>query len=187
MKILPYLLIFCLLLLFSCEETLPPRIVPADTLQIIDVIATQGTDGTGFVIVILIIGENVYEETFQDTVSLNGYAHIWWKKRPEIEAHVQLHNYNFTPENKMVGRILTIDPGQKFYIKTRWYLNTDDGENVMEYFTFKPTPDNNGYIHAPETFIIQVKATIFDQLGFMESDPVELEIKAWRKVDLGDG
>jgi hypothetical protein len=167
---------------------LPPRIVPENTLHITDVFATQGTDGGGLVLVVLIIGENIYEDTFHDTVSLNGYAHIWWKKRPEIEAHVSLHNYHFTTQNEIVGRILTLDPGDKFYIKTKWYFRTDAGNSVLDYFTFEENPDNNGYLHAkPETFVIQVKATLFDQLGFMESEPIEVEIKAWKKVELDDG
>ena len=169
---------------FSCEESLPPRIVPENTLAITKIFATQEASNAGIFIGIRIIGENKYVETFQDTVNMKGNIHIWWTKHPEIEANVPLDNRYFVEPTRIQGSILTIDPGGEFHLETRWYLNTDDGKNIIDLLDFSHSPIVEGIVTAaPEKFMLEVELTLFKQTGLLRSKPQEFIFTGWKMAD----
>jgi hypothetical protein len=169
---------------FSCEESLPPRIVPQNTLEITEIIANQEANNDGIFIAVRIIGENKYVETFQDTVNVEGNIHIWWMKHPEIEANVPLDNRYFVEPTRIQGSILTIDPGGEFHLETRWYLNTDDGKNIIDLLDFSHSPVVGGIVTAaPEKFMLEVQLTLFKQTGLLRSKPLEFIFTGWKMAD----
>ena len=185
MKIKVFILILCLLLLvLSCDESLPPRIAPENTLQIVDIWASQMADAAGIFVKFLIIGENLYEETFDADVNVNGELYIKWKRKPEKIATIHLNNTLFAEPTRIEGRTLTLDPGEQFYISVSWYLNTDDGENIIDLLDFS---DNNiqGNIATakPEVFEYETKVIVFDQIGLLISDGYEFTLEGWKMVD----
>jgi hypothetical protein len=176
-------LLFCITLFFiCCEESLPPRIVPQNTLEITDVLTAQEAEANGGIfIAILVVGENRYSDTFQDIVDVNGKIHIWWTRDPDVEANVPLKNGHFVEPTRIQGNILTLDPGEKFYLKTRWYLNTDDGRYFIDLADFSQSPNIGGIVTAPpEKFMLEVQLTLFKETGLLRSEPHEFIITAWK-------
>jgi hypothetical protein len=123
----------------SCDEALPARIEPQGALEISHVSANQGTGPGGIHITIAVDVQNTYEETFAGRVNVKGNIHIWWKRRPHIEANVPInHRAN-----------LFLDPGERHFITERWLLMTDDREDVLEMLDYSggdvrygvPTPN----------------------------------------------
>jgi len=175
-------LIFLVLLFFlTCDESLPPRIVPQDTLEITAIIANQGANAGGIFVAINVFGQNNYEETFQDTVDVKGNIHIWWARKPEIEANVPLDNRHFTKPTRISGNILTLDPGEKFRLEALWYLNLDDGRYLINLLDFSNSSVINGIIIAkPEKFMVEVQLTLYEETGLLRSEPHEFIIEGWK-------
>ena len=185
MKLKSIWYIFVLIIvLVSCEESLPSRIVPENTLQITKIFIAQEANNDGIFIAVRIIGENKYVETFQDTVNVEGNIHIWWAKHPDIEANVPLDNRYFVEPTRIQGSILTIDPGGEFHLETRWYLNTDDGRNVIDLLDFSNSPVVGGIVTAaPEKFILEVQLILFKETGLLRSKPQEFVLTGWKIAD----
>jgi len=179
-----YILILCLILpVLSCDESLPPRIAPENTLQIVDIWASQMANG-GIFVRFLIIGENLYEETFNAEVNVSGKLRIKWKRKPEKVATYDLNNSLFVEPTRIDGRTLTLDPGEQFYIAVSWYLNTDDGENIMDSLDFSDNNIQGNIITAkPEIFECETKVTVFDQVGLLISDVYEFTLVGWKMYD----
>ena len=177
--------IFILLLFFlSCEESLPPRIVPQNSLEITEIIANQEANGGGIFMAIKVIGVNRYADTFQDTVKVNGNIHIWWVRKPEIEANVPLDNRHFKDPTRISGSVLTLDPGEEFHLETLWYLKADDGKNIIDLLDFSNSPVIDGIVTAaPEKFVLEVQLTLFNETGLLRSKPHEFIITGWKVAE----
>ena len=182
-----FLLIFMSVFVFSCDESLPPRIVPQNTLVISNIYISQGTDIRGIHISMLIEGENIYEDNFQDTVNVTGNIKIWWLRNPEISAKVKLNNFNFVEPTRIQGRVLTIDPNEKFYLEAKWYLDTDSDKYLIDLLDFTNN-DIEGEITTakPEKFAVKAQVIIFDQIGLITSDRYEFIFVGWKVVDINN-
>lgn len=177
-------LLYCITLVFiGCEESLPPRIVPQNTLEITDILTAQETNG-GIFIAIKVVGENKYGETFQDTVDVNGKIHVWWTRDPDFEATVPLNNRHFVDPTRIESNIITLDPGDEFHLETRWYLNADDGRYLIDLLDFSQNPVIGGIVTAaPEKFMLEVQLTLFKETGLLHSEPYEFIITGWKLDD----
>lgn len=177
-----WFMIYLILFFLSCEESLPLRITPQNTLEITKIIANQEANG-GIFIAIYVCGENKYVDTFEDTVNVSGNIHIWWARKPEIEAHVPLNNTHFIEPTRIQSNILTLDPGEKFHLETKWYLYTDDRISILDLLDFSNSPVIDGIVTAqPEKFILQVQLTLFQETGLLRSQPHEFFITGWKVV-----
>ncbi|MCI0493567.1 hypothetical protein L0Z72_01060 [candidate division KSB1 bacterium] len=177
-------MLWLLMVLVSCEESLPPRIVPQNTLEITGIIANQEGGDAGIFVAIKVFGVNRYIETFQDTVKVNGNIHIWWARKPEIEANVPLSNRHFTDPTRISGSVLTLDPGEEFHLETLWYLNTDDGNNIIDLLDFSNSPVIGGIVTAaPEKFVLEVQLTLFNETGLLRSKLHEFIITGWKVAE----
>lgn len=187
MKIyLKYLFLFAaiLVLVSRCDESLPTYQMPQNTLALTRVLAGQGTVGEGSIVLnILIKGENLYDEVFQDTVNIEGNVKIWWVRNPEFEANLPINNTQFIPPTPIHGRVMTLAPGGTFSLQLAWFLMLDDGRYLPEYLEYGNT-DSNGIQHArPETLRIEVEMTLFQNLGLLQAEPVDFVLNGWRKVN----
>jgi hypothetical protein len=129
----------------------------------------------------LIIGTNNYVDYFQDKVDMAGRIHIWWKNRPEIEAHVSLDNSNFVAPTDIVGRTLTVAPGEHFYVQTKWHLYADDGQHILDLLDYSENDVRGGLIYAkPEQFMVQAQMTVFNQIGLIKSNQIEFTFNGYK-------
>ena len=158
----------------SCGESLPARIEPQGALEIVNVLANQGTGPGGIHIAIAVDVRNVYEETFAGPVNVRGNIHIWWKKNPEVEANIPIsHRAN-----------LLLDPGERYFINERWFLMTDDRRDVLDLLDFTNGDIRYGVAYAnPELFVLEVKVTLFEETGLLISGPHEFTLQGWRTVE----
>lgn len=177
--------IFILVLLFfSCDETLPPRMVPQNTLEITEIIVNQEGGDAGIFVAIKVVGVNRYGETFHDTVKVKGNVHIWWAKKPKIEANVPLSNRHFKDPTRISGNVLTLDPGEEFHLETFWYLYTDDGKIIIDMLDFSNSPVVDGIVTAaPEKFVLEVQLVLFEETGLLQSKPHEFIIQGWKRIE----
>ena len=171
-RIFPLLFLICFTL--SCDESLPLRSGPQNTLEIVDVVIVQGTGGWGIEVSIAVIVENVYHETFDGVANIKGNIRIWWKRRPEIIANLSIEEYDY----------LQLDPGGRYVIESDWFLWTDDGQYVLDLLDYSNDDVRYGNIYArPEVFGLEVKVTIFEEIGLLVSEPYEFTLQGWKPVE----
>jgi len=169
----------------GCEESLPVRTKPQVCLEVTSVLANQGTTSGGQIIEFLIIAKNIYEETLQDTLNIRGEIHVWWKRRPEFEAHLVLLNSDImSPPTKIWGGQLTMDPGDFVAFRKQWYLITDNNEYIPDFLDY-----SNGYVRgdimyaAPEDFCFEAVITVYSQVGLLEVYPVTFTYRGWKRIN----
>jgi len=170
LKSVVWLIPLCFLLP-SCDESLPTRIEPQNTLEIGNVLINQGTGPAGIFMSISIKVQNSYEETFDGAVDVKGNIRIWWKQRPEIEANL--------PISRHID--LQLDPGESYFIDESWFLETDDGKYVLELLDFSQHDIRYDVLYArPEVFVLEVKVTLFKETGLLTSGPHEFTLQGWK-------
>lgn len=158
------------LTVFGCAEPLPSRIVPPNPLVIDNVTVSQGTGDFGIQVVVSVGVRNNFEETFDGQVSINGELHIWWKNRPDVEVHLPI---------QIVDQIRLV-PGASYQIRELWFLQTDDGQSVLDLLIY-PGDVRFGISYArPETFVAEMRMTVFDATGLLSTGPQEFTLQGWR-------
>ena len=155
----------------ACDESLPTRIVPQNTIQITDILVVPEGNVSRPKIAICIVGENVYEDYFHGEVNLGGYVRVWWSRKPDIESHVPISNAFFVGSTPIQGRTLTLAPGEKFFLELFWHCYSDDGNDIIDMLDFSDyTIRGNIWYAKPEKFALEVEMTVFDQLGLISSE-----------------
>jgi hypothetical protein len=176
MKKWTVLLPLILLPLLACDESLPTRQQPQTTLTISDVIYVQGYYNFGPFMEFVFLITNLYEETFQEEVKINGQITIWWVNHPEIRATVEIGNQHLVPPSKISGNTLTIDPGGRCALKIYWYLQLEDGRSLIDLLDYSGSVPSGGLIKSKtETFMMEGNIKLFDQLGYLYSPPMKFE------------
>ncbi len=172
-----------LLFVFACDETLPPRIEPQNTLAISNVIYSQGIYIDGAHMVFIIEIENRYLETFQEQVDVVGKATIWWQNRPQVRATLAIGNQHFVPPSRFQGNVLTLDPGGRCALKIYWYLTLDDGRNLLDLLDYSDGVAREGLINSkPETFVMEAEIKLFSQIGYLRSQPIVFSFIGYKKA-----
>lgn len=167
-------LLAALWLLCGCAESLPSRIVPESPLVIEDVFIGQGTGDSGIQVVVSIIVRNDFGETFDGVVDISGELHVWWARRPDVEAHVPLQ----------LRDQIRLAPGGTYRIEQSWLLDTDDGRDVLDLLVFSGADVRFGVAYAqPETFIADLRMTVFRETGLLSTGPQEFILRGWRVLE----
>ncbi|MDA0334749.1 MAG: hypothetical protein O2782_06270 [bacterium] len=170
------LLASCLVIL-SCSEQLPTRIVPESPLTIADVAISQGTGDDGIQVTVSASVRNDFDETFDGVVAVTGELHIWWPRRPDVEAHIPL---SFSDQIRLA-------PGQKYRVEQVWSLTTDDGRDVLDLLVFSAADIRFGVVYAqPETFVASLRMTVFRETGLLSTGPREFTLQGWRVISDDD-
>ncbi len=178
----------CLLILLmtalACEEKMPPRIEPQNTLAITNVLYTQGAYASGPFMEFVFIITNLYEETFEGKVEIVGKAHVWMKKTPSIRATIAISNHHLAPPSNIVGDVLTIDPGGRCALKVYWYLLLDDGRNLLDLLDYSGSTASGGLIRSkPELFVMDAEIKLFNQLGYLQSERMVVEFTGYKPAE----
>lgn len=161
------------MLVCSCDESLPTRIVPQNNLAITDVLISQQTGAAGIEVLTAFFVKNTYEETFSGTVEVTGSIHIWWKERPHIEVNLPIRQHLY----------LRLDPGERHQIEKRWHLQTDDDRYVLDLLDFSGNDVRHGVRYArPADFLLEIRLTVFEETGLLTSGPHEFVLQGWKLV-----
>jgi hypothetical protein len=164
----------------SCEESLPTYQAPINVLGIEKIVAEQEYDPQqGINIKFEVIGRNFYEETLEDTLNVRGSIRIRWKREPAFQATLTLGNDHFIKTSVRDG-MLRLDPLQDFVVTTRWWLKTDENLSFMDICAPDvATYDGEKIWSEPETFLFDVRLTVFDGSGDLPSREQTFELTVW--------
>lgn len=136
----------------SCEDDLPTReVVPIQLFETIFQTADSGTTFTATRDPINIHTEhpppivyqlqliNIFDETLQGVAdSINGTFEIWLENEPTVGKTFLISQMSeFPPDgisSQIDSSILTLDPGDTFYVEIEWPHETDDSVKMWDYF-----------------------------------------------------
>lgn len=114
----------------SCEESLPIYTPPANVLmmkvdvaeQLADALAPPGRQ----MVRLKLIGENVYDEVFYDSIDIRGTVTISWVRKFGRERTQTLDVRNLIDRTLIKNEKMMILPGQKFGLELFWNMKGDD-------------------------------------------------------------
>jgi hypothetical protein len=156
------------LLSLSCSEALPVYEAPENVMafevtkveQLNDHIAPPNKPRVH----IVIVGENIFDEVFYDSVNIRGSMRIWWKRKPMRYRTIYLTEKNMTDRSLIRNNRMMLLPGQRFSLEAYWDIKSDDGMLLLSEMDFCANP---------EDFVIEVSLNIFDRLGYISAPPIE--------------
>ena len=174
-------LMLCAFAFLTCDESLPIYAPPENVLglsvttieQLNDHIAPPGQQ----VVHLVLVGENIHDEVFLDSVNVKGSLRIWWKRKPSRYRTLYLSEKNFSDRTLIHNKKLMLVPGQKFSIDVYWDLRSDGGLYLPEEMDFaRLTQHACGYNVAcsyPEDFVVETSLNVYDRLGYVSAPPRE--------------
>ena len=178
-----FIILIIALLAFSCNENLPVYEMPQDVMslevskveQLNDHVAPPNRPQVH----IVLVGENIFDEVFYDSVSIQGAMRIWWKRKPKRYRTLYLTEKNLTDRTLIRNGRMMLLPGQRFSLETYWDIKTDDGMWLVSEMDFSYAMrrycDYNVICATPEDFVIEVSLKIFDRLGYVIAEPREFK------------
>ncbi len=181
-----------LVFLAACNESLPTYAPPQNVLalrvttveQLNDHVAPPGRQEVHLVVV----GENVHDEVFQDTVDIRGSMLIWWKRKPDRFRTILLSEQNLSDRTLVHNRKMLLTPGQQFSMDVVWNLRTDDGIYLVSEMDFTKLRqrycDPNVRCANPEEFVVEVSLNVYNRLGYIAAPSKEFTFVG-RTCDVG--
>ena len=127
---------------------------------------------------IVLVGENIFDDVFFDTVDVRGSMRIWWERKPSLFRTLYLSEKNMTDRSLIVKRKMMLLPGQQFTMDVYWNMKSDDGIYLpaqMSYGQFlrQQICGSNLRCSNPETFMIEASLNVYDRLGYIVAPPKE--------------
>jgi len=164
-----------------CEESLPSYESPVDLLAIRKMEASVGGVERSSLI-IDIRGVNNYDDTLQDTVRVTGTLDVWFPSHEDWRITIPLTNADLKPPSRLIGRLLTIDPGDTFRLQASWDLVSKSGQDILPHIPDEYFYEKTGthYTQA-EQIKYQASFSLFRQAGYMESAVQEYQFKGFWK------
>ncbi len=176
-------IVILIVVLFAprCKESLPVYVPPEKVLainvtlveQLNDHIARPGQQKVR----ITLVGENIHDEVFWDSVDIKGSMRIWWKRKPLRFRTLYLNEKNITNREIVHKSKMMLLPGQRFSMDVYWDVRNDDGiylPNEMDFlYALKRYCWNNVICSNPEDFVIEVSLQVFPRLGYIIAPPKE--------------
>jgi hypothetical protein len=171
----------------ACKEDLPPYISPVNPLaaevhvelpslityshlDVNNVNTTRVTITTSLPVINIGL-TNVSDETVEDVEGINGTLELWCTDHPDIIVTIPLNATTinspyFDPDTK----IITLDPGKTFWLKTYWNLKLDDLTWVftkLKIANDQQTGNSGNFIrtHTPTVFSARATVQMFSKLA----------------------
>jgi hypothetical protein len=169
----------------SCKESLPTHIPPqhvvdikvSDVEQYNDHQAPPGRQRMHFVI----IGENIFDEVFWDSVNIKGSVRIWWKRKPARFRTIYLTDNNMTDRTLIHNGRMMLLPGQRFSMDVYWDIRSDNGKYLPLEMDFARARSRqctyNVLCGSPEDFVIEVSLNVYNRLGYLIAPPKEFTFR----------
>ena len=185
-KILCFIFILTAL---SCEESLPPRDeVPVEAFKILfgtvdgrtSYTATRDTEGINGRhppdIKFTLRFVNIFDESFQGSAFLiNGTFDIWLAEDPTVgKTFLLTKESEFPPVNSpshINNGLLTLDPGDTFYMEIHWEHEVEDSVKLWDYFRMENDTERIIDIRA------LAKIQIFPELPHITTEIIKIQIK----------
>ena len=185
-KILCFVFILTVL---SCDESFPPRgEVPVESFKILFSTVSDCTSYTATRDPVNIHGRhppaikftlrllNIFDETFQGSASsINGTLDIWLAEDPTVgKTFLLTKESEFPPVNspsQINNGLLTLDPGETFYIEIHWEHEVEDSMKLWDYFRIE-----NGEERVVEINAL-AKIQLFPELPHITTEILEIEVK----------
>lgn len=179
----------------TCKESLPQYVEPTNILsvkvttieQLNDRIAPPGRQ----VVRIVLTGENIHDEVFQDVVNIKGSIRIWWQRKPTRYRTLYLTQAQFTNKSLLHDGKLLLVPGQQFTMEVFWNLKSDDSLYLPSEMNFaearKRSCDYNIICADPEKFVIESSLNLFDRIGYIAALSREVTFIGRSCVNCGIG
>ena len=173
----------------SCEESLPPRDeVPVNLFEILigtvdgrtSYTATRDPEGINGRhppdIKFTLRFVNIFDESFQGSAFLiNGTFDIWLAEDPTVgKTFLLTKESEFPPVNspsQINNGLLTLDPGETFYIEIHWEHEVEDSMKLWDYFRIE-----NGEERVVEINAL-AKIQLFPELPHITTEILEIEVK----------
>lgn len=174
-----FFFIGCILVMVSCDESLPPRDNPKVLLKgdvsFSYIYSVNENDFRFYVDV-----TNIYNETIQDTAKVNGILEIILKRDPRYRKTVYLSITNLvsTLLYDSNANCFTIDPVKKVTFLSIWNL-IDDNQIDLATSIFQYQPDPScpyRFKSQTETFILKGSIQIINGGGEVLFGPKEIEV-----------
>lgn len=191
--ILRFIIFTVLLVVPQCKESLPTYVTPEKVLTVNITLVEQLNDHLAppdnQKVHISLIGENIHDEIFWDSVDIKGSMRIWWKRKPLRFRTLYLNEKNLTNREIIHNRKMMLLPGQRFSMDVYWDLRNDDGvylPSEMDFlFAKKRYCWYNVICANPEDFVIEVSLQVFSRLGYIVASPKEFNFIGRRCVNIG--
>jgi len=83
------------------------------------------------------------------------------------------------------GRLMTVDPGEYFYLNIIWDLYLDNSIWVVDLLNFETSNSSGQFIFSkPETFYIEAEISLFNETGVFSYDATPISLVAWKKGEV---
>ena len=119
----------------------------------------------------IIMGENIYDEVFWDSVNIKGSVRIWWKRKPVRFKTIFLTEKNLTDRTMIHNGRMMLVPGQRFSMDVYWDIRSDNGVYLpteMDFYKARARQCYaNVYCGNPEDFVIEVSLNVYNRLGYL--------------------
>ncbi|GEM_PF-3382682 len=174
----------------GCRDDLPPYVSPVNPLEaevtvqidpmityshldFNDVNTTRVTFGSPQPIFQVGL-KNVSDETVEDAAEINGTLEVWYTEIPDVKVTLPLNatTINSSYYDETTG-IITLDPGQTFWLKVFWNFRLDDKSWVFT--KLKVQKEEAGgrmtRTHTPTQFSARASVQLFSKLAPSRSAP----------------
>lgn len=176
------LLASCGVVLFGCDESLPPRDDPTNLLHV--VLLVQGGEYTfrytqpfGFTpMSVAIQVSNDYNEVFEDSLYMRGTVEIWDTRRPNVRGSVNMRYSQVIPSYALNNGILTLEAGAQLTFTSQWsHLTAGPGQTVPIWYGVDTTARLDPYgriYYVTDTMYLGAQASvqIFRKAGSVRSN-----------------
>ena len=183
----------CAALSLTCDESLPTYVFPERVLSldvsVIETLNDRIAPPGQQVVHLVLAGENIHDEVFQDKVDIKGSIRIWWKRNPNRFRTIYLSEKNFVNPAQIRNGRLTLVPGQQFLMETYWNVKSDDSTFLPREMNFarlrSRVCDFNVACADPEVFVIEASVSVYDRIGYVAAPPREYTFVARVCIDCG--
>jgi hypothetical protein len=181
-------IVACVLVLaaLSCQEKLPVYAVPTNILSLrvskVEQLSDRQAPPGRQAVHIQLVGENIFDEVFQDSIDIKGSMRIWWKRKPELFRTIYLSLKDFTSRELIHNGRMLLLPGQQFTVDVIWNLKTDDStylastEEMNYAYPDERICDYNIICSDPEGFVVESSLNVYDRLGYIIAEPKEFSV-----------
>jgi hypothetical protein len=167
-----HVLLFIVIFLLSCDESLPPRQNPTDLFSA-QVQAYYNYTSTANNVVINLQAVNNFDETLYDLAGVGGSVVITSARDSSVHKTIPLTLANLIRGNyNPVKGTLTIDPGDTVVVQVVWDFTDDSGNDLTNNDFFHYDIDvtcMQRVVSRPENFSVVAKSKLYAKLGYAQS------------------
>ena len=158
-------------LAWSCDESLPPRVNPSN-LFTAQVSASYNYTPVANNVLIDLIAVNKFDETISNRAGIEGTIVITSLQDTSVHKTFTLSRTSLIHGNyNLQTGTLTIDPGDTVVLQATWDFTDDAGTDLTQNF-FHYNIDatcRQRLIASPESFTVEAKAKLYTTLGYAYS------------------